>query len=164
MNAIRRSSHLLAATLGGLEELKHFPSPEARRKALEEMEAGIRGWDLMLGIVITATAGIGNFFAGKYAAAWLIPNSFPQLLRDLPPLAFSAAVVFVTLRLLHRWGAAPELRDRLIDAGVPVCRGCGYLLRGLGASAPSCPECGRKIDDRVRTLIDATAPPDQGPQ
>ncbi len=154
MKPIRRNSHLLAATLGGLDELKHFPTEESRRKALEEMEAGIKGWELVLGIVVTALAAIACFFLATYAVRWLAPSTVPRFLSDLAPWMVTAVGVFVTLRLLHRWGAAPDLRDRLIDAGVPICRGCGYLLRGLGAEAASCPECGRKIDDRVRSLID----------
>jgi predicted RNA-binding Zn-ribbon protein involved in translation (DUF1610 family) len=47
------------------------------------------------------------------------------------------------------------LRQQLLEAGVPVCLACGYGLRGLPCGAERCPECGKKIGDRARTLLNA---------
>jgi hypothetical protein len=61
--------------------------------------------------------------------------------------------MFLTIRALHRWGVRRDLRHKLIKLGVPVCVGCGYLLRGLPVDTPVCPECVRKLDANVRSML-----------
>lgn len=76
---------------------------------------------------------------------------FQQLLVMMPiGLTAGLLIRYVALALTRR-DAARFLRAALLDCGVPVCLDCGYCLRGL--SSECCPECGRKIDERVTKLI-----------
>jgi hypothetical protein len=45
---------------------------------------------------------------------------------------------------LVRHAARRQLRERLVELGVPICIHCGYDLRGQ--TVPRCPECGRGFD------------------
>ncbi len=72
----------------------------------------------------------------------------------LPRHAAKAGVVFIPfVALLVDWlvtswlfrrHAVALLRQRLLWLGVPLCRQCGYDLRGQ--AVPRCPECGRAFD------------------
>ena len=52
-----------------------------------------------------------------------------------------------------RHHARRELRELLILRDIPVCRGCGYSLRGQVSESDRCPECGHSIRDDVRRII-----------
>jgi hypothetical protein len=56
---------------------------------------------------------------------------------------------FATRWLFHRRALA-LLRDRMIWLGIPLCRHCGYDLRGQ--TVPRCPECGRPFEPVGRGL------------
>lgn len=154
----RMPRNLLNFTLSGIDELSMFPSPEERQKALEELGRSFRWWEIALGIVATATAAIVVNFGLKIAIKWAIPNVSRATGEALDMLRFvvMAIAVFLVLRALHRWGVRPALRQRLIQTGVPVCMGCGYLLRGLPETTAKCPECGRSVDETVRDILRQT--------
>lgn len=151
----KKRKHLLHYTLAGLTELQHFPSDADRQLALDEIggEAGNpkRGsfW-LALGIIAISV------IAARMLAVWVLsfvvwPGAIEELLRFLA--IFGA--FFIVLRWLHRWGAAGELRAKLVAQGVPVCFKCGYLLHGLRNEVGRCPECGREFDAQVRQILAA---------
>jgi rubrerythrin len=61
-------------------------------------------------------------------------------------------VILAAAIIIWAWrrGVAKRLRGKLIEMGVPVCRKCGHLLRGL--SEARCPECGWEVDEAVRAI------------
>ena len=144
-------------TLADLPELEHFESEEQKNRALAELEkeAGYPfSWDYLIGIAIL----IGVVVAVVFALGWLVPrvpivNEWPRDVQRIIRLTITVIAFLVTLRLLHRWGAGEQLRAKLIASGVPVCRGCGYSLKGLPPDASKCPECGRDFDDDVIALV-----------
>lgn len=145
--------HLLNATLAGLPELEHFPSEAARQAALQRMglEVGRRSFsDLLKGIVAVAGTGAMVVIVARLGVRGL---SWPRWVVDGLALVAALAVAWGVLRFLHRRGFQRELRGKLIENGVAICRGCGYLLRGLAASV-RCPECGRGFDADVRAILD----------
>jgi len=162
-SGLRSSKHLLNLTLAGLPELDHFPSLEERQKALWEIgnEAGDTksGW-----FWLAILAVVGGAILARYVAGWLLSYvALPGELEDILKVLTILAVFFLVLRWLHRRGAAAELRRKLLARGVPVCMGCGYLLRGLSVSTERCPECGRAFDGQVEKILTAAETPDAAP-
>lgn len=152
--------HPMNVTLAGIEELDLFPTPEAREQAIAEHAEAVRGWDLVLGIAICVVAASGAWAFARWGnlggLSYIMP--LPNWAREIITFATVVVCMFITLRYLHRWGVKRELRRKLIDLRVPVCEGCGYLLRGVSPSTERCPECGRAIDARVRDLITPPEP------
>ena len=145
--------HLLNFTLRGLPELSYFDNEEQRQRALQEIgaEAGnIRNGGFWLAIVLLVAAAI----AARFIAAWML--SYVQWHHELEDLlrvlAMITVAVFV-LRRLHRWGAASDLRHKLLQCGIPVCLKCGYLLRGLPVEPGRCPECGTALNEQAKTIL-----------
>ncbi len=151
----RWSDHRL---LRSTPEYQQFATEDARIRAIkeldEELEKSPSFWRSVVVIVVAATIlanlsfcvvpmvsplrvrGIGS---GSVVVAWLIA------------LAAVVAVVWTWRR-----GVVRRLRAKLIESGVPVCRACGYPMRGLAAGAATsvrCPECGWEADDAVVGLI-----------
>ena len=158
-------------TLAGLPGLEHFESDEQRQRALREIEVETGNpfsWDwvigvvILIGVVITVTLTLRTFMHRIP-----IVGDFPRQVQEILRLAIILIVFFIAVRLLHRWGAGEQLREKLIAAGVPVCRVCGYALKGLPTDSSKCPECGRDFDQDVIKLLrpstrldeDAAPPP-----
>jgi hypothetical protein len=144
-------------TLAGLPELEHFESEEQKQRALVELEKEAGNpfsWDwgigvgILIGVVIAVT-----FTLRAFMHRIPIVGDAPRLVQEMIRFAIILGVFFVMLRWLHRWGAGEQLREKLIAAGIPVCRGCGYALKGLPPDASKCSECGREIDADVMKLI-----------
>ncbi len=147
--------NLLNFTLASLPELQYFRTDEERQTALDEIgsEAGNpkRGGFWMAIILIVATVVIA-----QYIAAWLLSYvSWPGAVEEIVHLAAIFGSFVFVIRWLHRWGAAAELRTKLIANGVPVCMKCGYLLYQLPVAVGRCPECGRNFDAEVRRILGA---------
>lgn len=145
------------ATLAGVEELKLFPTDAAREKAIDEYASSIRGWDLGLGILIFAAIGIALLLGVRLGIGTLM-QWWPWIGRPMvrEPLTFAiiGVCMFLALRVLHRMGVRKAMRRKLVESGVPVCLGCGYLLQGLSPESTTCPECGMTIEARVRVLLE----------
>ena len=144
-------------TLAGLPELEQFESEEQKQRALAELEKEAGNpfsWDWVIGVGILIGVVIAVTFTLR-AFMHRIPvvGEFPRLVQEMIRFGIILAVFLVMLRWLHRWGAGEQLREKLIALGVPVCRGCGYSLKGLPADALRCSECGREIDADVMKLI-----------
>lgn len=151
-------AHLFEFTLAQLPELDLFPSEEMRQIAFERIarQAGSSLRSIAAGILICAGAAGTVVFGLR----WLIPLlPFPaginRWLAALAPGIGGIATFLLVVRYLHRHGYRAALRRELLDQGVPICRPCGYLLRGLSAESKRCPECGRLIEDRIRAILDA---------
>jgi hypothetical protein len=144
-------------TLAGMPELEHFESDEQRQRALREIEVEAGNpltWDWAIGVgVLIAVVIVVTLTLRAFMHRMPIVGDFPRQVQEILRLAIILVVFFITLRLLHRWGAPEQLREKLIAAGVPVCRGCGYALKGLPADSSKCPECGRGFDEDVSKLI-----------
>jgi hypothetical protein len=100
-------------------------------------------------------------FTSRYLAGVISPylTFLPWLARNLVDvfigfLLLGLFAVVVAWLLRHR--AVALLRKRIIRLGIPLCRHCGYDLRGQ--IEPRCPECGRQFDAR---LPDAPGLPDE---
>lgn len=155
MPAVERS-RLLRLTLAGLEELRQFPTVEARHKALDEIASSFKWWEDLLGIVTVGSAAIGLNVALKALIRWLLPN-MGRLMDEITDAIRLFVVIggaLLVLAVLHRWGIRHELRRKLIESGVPVCVKCGYSLRGLAHDATVCPECGHQIGPLARALLE----------
>jgi hypothetical protein len=80
---------------------------------------------------------------------WAIPGRVP--------IAIGLQLLLAVAITLWIWrnGIKKRLREKLIEQGVPVCRGCGYCLRGLPPTGLAlCPECGRPPEADVVRLLD----------
>lgn len=140
-------------TLKGLEELDHFPTKESRARAFASLSGTIRGWELVKGVAVTASAPILTLVLLRAVLPRLWPSVFGVRFFHDFSVIFAILAFVVVLRWLHRRGAARWLRVKLVEEGVPVCVECGYLLRGLSPGAERCPECGRSLTAQVRCLI-----------
>lgn len=144
---------LLDLTLSGIDELELFDTPEQRQEALSQIgdeAANPRSWGFWLGVVIVAGSAAGVMFFLR----WLLPLlGLHGLWRELTTTVIIAATFWFVLRWLHRSGIRRELRQKLINQNIPVCMGCGYLLRGLPLSSMRCPECGRTFDKRICEIL-----------
>lgn len=91
--------------------------------------------------------------ANRTARYLLATVGMPEVLSHIVHIAIILLAGWFTLCRLHRWGAAAELREKLLEQGVPACRKCGYSQRGLPPTTTRCPECGADHDERVVRLL-----------
>jgi len=143
--------NLFQYTLKGVEELDHFPTDEAQERALNEIGHEVRVRDLSLGILILAAIVFITTACTRQLIHLLIPGMLGSADKDVS-LILGVMAGIAVMRWLHRWGAARDLRRKLLDCGVPVCVPCAYLLQGLPSETVACPECGMPIPIEVRTL------------
>lgn len=153
----RAKPAMMHRTLAGLPEMDQFDSDEQRKLALAQIEAEAgnpmsRGWWAAVLILV------GSVIAVVFGLRWAMPRvpivrDFHHELQDMIRIGAGIATFVLVLRWLHRRGGQPALREKLIAAGVPVCRACGYALRGLPLESARCPECGREFDDDVRSIL-----------
>lgn len=149
--------HPLNLSLAGMPELELFETAEQRERALREIarEFGSpRSGSWWVGVAILLAAGVGTLVVARHALTFV---GWPEWAEELIRIGAVLVVAALTIRRLHRWGGPADLRRKLIELGVPVCRGCGYSLRGLPFDRRRCPECGRGIEPRVRAILERTA-------
>ncbi len=151
--------HILNLTLVGLPELEYFESDAQREKALSEIgeeSADVKsgGYWSAIGILVAVVLG------SQALVRWLLHLVVWPALLEATLIGLVTLVAFVlTLRLLHRWGTAGQLRTKLIACGVPVCLKCGYLLRGLPLKPGRCPECGCSFSEPVCKILGGKVTP-----
>lgn len=154
-----RKLHLFSVTLQGFDEVKHFKSSDDRRRAFAEVANEVRGRDLALGIILTAAAAGASFAAARVIFRYLLPRSIPANVAEMGCITLTLLGALLALCALHRWGAAKELRRKLVASGVPVCLECGYRLDGLPRGTGECPECGAAVSPHVALLLEARSTP-----
>jgi hypothetical protein len=162
-----RGYRLLSATLAGLPEMKCFEDQAQRDRALAQIaeQTGGQVGSLAGGISILVAATLVTLAISQ----WLLQLwNAPPLAVDVVPLVLALFCSWKVLRWLHRRGFRPALRAQLVEAGVPVCQQCGYLLRGLAQDHARCPECGWPFSEAVQRLLPegpapAPVPPQQLP-
>lgn len=153
---VRPGFGLTSATLRGLPELEYFESPQQREAALREIEAEAsnpKSFDFWFGVMLTAGAPILTFFISRMFLRRVISLLGVTGLDRVVEILLVAGVAWVTVRSLHRRGLVSSVREKLIARGIAVCRGCGYLLRGLEPGSGRCPECGRRFEEDVERIL-----------
>ena len=145
--------------LNPLPELELFPTKQQRRKAFRRVSRKMIGTrPFFMAAVSAAGLSLALTLVLRAAGSQLgLPIS--QTTLNLI-LAFPVAIpcAFFGYWLLRRH--YPKLlRQELLDCGVPVCVHCGYLLKG--SPGPTCPECGKAFDERVRKIKNDSAPSDE---
>lgn len=152
-SADKPKKNLFNFTLAGLPELEHFPDAATKQAALKAIEGSV-GWkDWLVSIGLVAAVAVAVQYGLRYLLRAQPITALHGELGDSLRIILTVAAVILTIRFLHRWGAGKFLRGKLLEASVPVCLHCGYLLRGLPAEATKCPECGKAIDERARALM-----------
>jgi hypothetical protein len=147
----------LHRTLAGLPELDQFESEQDRDAALARLERDARrpgklqfflyfgiGLPIMILILLSV-----DFLWNRNR----VTRGLPEIARDAVVYGMYAIAMMIIVRWVQRVRAPRLLRERLLAAGVPVCRQCGYALRGLKLETARCPECGREFDEDVREIL-----------
>jgi len=140
-----------------LPEYALFPSEESRLRAIKELDTELEDtrwfWRWIMWIwVFAVIVGNASFCIVPIALPWKVP-----VIGGLGmPAAFLVGLSAIAVTVVvWRHGVKLRLRDKLIEYGAPVCRQCGYSLRGLRpGESPQCPECGWRVDDGVCALMD----------
>ena len=158
--------HPLNFTLGDMPELEQFSSDAERQAALREIAkdaANLRSGSYWLAVGILVVSVLAARWLAKWGLGRVAWNFWVE---EAILWAVILGTLWFVLRRLHRWGAAEELRSKLLKAGVPVCVTCGYSLRGLPLVPGRCPECGTEFDPRVAALLaeDARIEQEQSPK
>jgi hypothetical protein len=161
-STLHRGYRLLSATLAGLPEMKCFENQAQRDRALAQIarqtggDAGsLAGGISVLVVATLVTLAVSQWLLGLWNA--------PPLAVDVVPVVVALLCSWRVLCWLHRRGFRPALRAQLVEAGVPVCQQCGYLLRGLARDHARCPECGWPFSEAVRRLLPESAAPVPAP-
>jgi hypothetical protein len=155
---VKRPWILLRSAIGGLPEAEQFETPEQLDQAVHEISRSggtPRSIDWWIGLVCLLIAVLISRWIAK---SLLYQVNWHPALEEALLFAAIFATAGVTIWLLHRWGSRDALREKLIARGIPVCRGCGYSLRGQTPASKACPECGRPIDGDVSRMLIATRP------
>lgn len=135
-----------------LPEYALFESEEQRLRAIEELDHELEKsddfWRAMMALWVAAVICAN-------ASMCLIPMFIPWRFPGRMPLAIGLQVLIAFAATVWIWrrGIKRRLRDKLIQLRVPVCRRCGYNLRGLGSSTLRCPECGAETDEELRQAM-----------
>jgi hypothetical protein len=146
--------------LRSLPEYHLFADEAARLRAIKELDAEVgesRGfWRGIIVIMAVATLLANGALCivpaiNPWRVGWF--GSGGWLAVGFITVATVASIVW-----LWRCAVARRLRHKLIEQGVPVCRACGYVLRGLAPDRTDrCPECSWPLDDAVRQAMSAHA-------
>jgi hypothetical protein len=152
----------------GLPELDQFEFPEHRERAFRALAERYVNSRFM--IAFGTAMAILPALAVQLLSDWLDQLltrflGWPQWTQFLAILLFVALPACVVPLVYLRSRVRRDVRELLILRDIPVCRGCGYSLRGQPPDSDRCPECGQAIRDDVRRIIagpqrfDLTHPP-----
>ena len=143
--------------LAGIPELELFESDQARDTAMAEMEHEARHgraaamWQILwLAPLFALSTLLVDLAWGRISAT----REMSRLVR----VGLNLAIYFIASAVIFRWvqrrRSSKVLREKLLAIGVPICRACGYSLRGLALESQRCPECGRPFDADVRAILE----------
>jgi predicted Zn-ribbon and HTH transcriptional regulator len=132
-----------------LPEARLFPTDESRSDAVSSARRTVvHSWAFEL-----------SHFAVLYLLFSGLRSSFAAVFPDLGVWntigALITAMVVTEVGVYHlvRHYSVNELRAKLVEAGVPICKRCGYDLRQLPTTSSRCPECGSSIPKDVMSLL-----------
>lgn len=151
--APHKAPWFVVRAIRALPEAEQFDSEQQRDEAIGEIHGDVspfRGLDFWIGIAVFLGVVVPVFYGLRVLRRAV--NWHPTV-EEILTYAALFATAGVTLWFLWRWGARQDLRAKLIARGIPVCRGCGYSLRGQTADSTKCPECGREIDAEVARIL-----------
>ncbi len=125
-------------------EMRLFETPQDAMRAARQEQSRLSVlvaalYGLFLAAVFTIPSQLWPTF--NFASGFL---TFAGLLAVLVG-GMGTMVLFLKLHM------RPKLREALIKRGIPICRRCGYRLRGVESRV--CPECGSPIADAVRAIL-----------
>ena len=150
---VRSRKHRPGIVLRGVPELELFPTDEERQAAIDDLAVELprvqqqQGIRAMFSAIAVGVGTIPLYFFMRAELSRYVPLTLAKLIGWAVVVAILAVIAIRGFR-----SAAPQLlRKRLLSRGVPVCRKCGYLLRGC--PGPNCPECGQSFDEQVRALL-----------
>ena len=116
-------------TLAGMDELNQFPDAESRERALREIGSSVRASDWAVGFAICAVGAVGGMWMARMLVRGLLAQVLPWPLhrnvQDLLVFALVGGVMFMTIRMLHRWGRGARTArevDRERRTGLPRLR------------------------------------------
>ncbi len=133
-----------------LPEFHLFASEADRVRAIAELDrevnrtrafARLVAWVVVIGIILANLS------------LWFVPAISPWGFDGQGWMAASIVAFACTAIIIWGWrrSVVRHIRAKLIEMGVPVCRQCGYEMRGLVEAR--CPECGWEADEQVKALI-----------
>ncbi len=117
-------------------EFRLFPTDRQRHEARDGLtKLRFSRWYVSLPVVVVGTIlpaliVVRQFRLPSWAIVLILTCWFP--------------VLMVGQFWLWRGHIRSHVRQKLLEAGVPVCLSCGYDLRGQ--VEPRCPECGQAFD------------------
>src|SRR5690606_27379556 len=112
--------NLLRLALNGVEQLDQLPTEADRHRAMEAIGAEISGWSLIAGVGSAIGGAIGVAWLANLAIRLLWPGA-PAGVAELAAYSTGGLVFVLTLRWVCRRRSPLTIRQRLIDAGMPVC-------------------------------------------
>jgi len=126
-----------------IPELSRYATPEERLAVLKAWNRHFfRRWTSWLGMIVS---GIVVMAIMSPLWTWLIR-------KGLPPVAVGGICGGIVgggsvalLQVFYRQKMLRFIRDDMNRNGLPVCRECGYDLRGIQEAR--CPECGRGLTE-----------------
>jgi hypothetical protein len=144
-------------TLAGIPELDQFDSEAARDAAVADLEREARtrgGRQVLIKLSILIPA-MTILVLGVHYVWTRVPvlRGLPHFVRTLFVWTLYGIGSVSAFRWVQRARAPRVLREKLLASGVPICRACGYSLRGLPLESGRCPECGRPFDAEVRAIL-----------
>lgn len=145
--------------LRSLPEYHLFASDELRARGIDELDNELdksKGFWRAMMVIWIALIVISN--ASFCLVPIFMPWRFPG--RTAAVIAIEVLIAVALTLWIWRRGVKRRLRGKLIEQGVPVCRACGYCMRGLATISEvlRCPECGEASDPEVRALLTASSP------
>ena len=130
-----------------LPELERFPDAQSAEQALKSAKRKRSWFALALIFVLTIVAAIAFW---QNVVVYILPAGIFRdfFVHALLIAAMPIASGYIGIRL---WVAPmrQELRQMLVNRGIPICIPCGYDLQGQ--RIPRCPECGAEFAPELLT-------------
>ena len=119
-------------------EERHRIFKTAERKLFRNWRAWVVALPVTTLVILLMNEGRLILQSTPYFTPWLALLLF--FFAMLAYISFVSTFVFVK-------PMRQSIRKQLLERGIPVCRNCGYYLRGL--PEPRCPECGAAFDKKL---------------
>lgn len=151
--------YFLRSSMAGAKELNYFPTEQQRQDAIDSILRRPLTWYegvlffIAIALIFPQT---GWTFVGWpiwKAVDAIVPLTIARWHGVIAYYLVTLVVLFVALRVYHRRTTRRRVLYMLLGAGIPVCKKCGYDLRGQAMDAEECSECGHKYGYWVMRAI-----------